>query len=102
MYLRRESARKPASTFQAYPFYPGIPAKLREVSATSIPTMGKKGNPEQLPRRIAVIVTHFCGGASLGFWLRGAVNGHLFLIPRCLEQAILHDSIILKFNITPC
>jgi len=29
MYLRRESARLPASTFQAYPFIQGIAVKLR-------------------------------------------------------------------------
>ena len=42
MYLRRESARKPASTFQAYPVYPGILAKLREAFATGISTVRKE------------------------------------------------------------
>lgn len=42
MYLRRESARKPASTFQAYPVYPGILSKLREAFVTGISTVKKK------------------------------------------------------------
>lgn len=67
MYLRRESARKPASTFQAYPFYPGILAKLRQAPAAWYLDDKKKGREEerkrgkehlvQLARRIALVVT---------------------------------------------
>lgn len=47
MYLRRESARKPASTFQAYPVYPGILSKLREAFVTGISTVKKKRKKER-------------------------------------------------------
>lgn len=51
MYLRRESARKPASTFQAYPVYPGILAKLREAFATGISTVRKEKEEKKKKRK---------------------------------------------------
>ena len=52
MYLRRESARKPASTFQAYPVYPGILSKLREAFVTGISTVKKKERKKRRTREI--------------------------------------------------
>lgn len=55
MYLRRESARKPAFTFRAYPVYPGIFVKLRGRPLRLVFPRGEKymGNKQRLRHAVS-------------------------------------------------